>query len=108
MVSKCVIEVSLIWLNGNIYMRKHLISTSDVQTRNVGQLRYVALRENAHILQQRRRRNANIGATSAVDRDDADQCRRWANVAMLAGKPLRGPIITQFIEAYMLLQASIS
>ena len=23
--------------------------------------------------------------TSAADRDDADQCRRWANVAMLAG-----------------------
>ena len=25
------------------------------------------------------------GATSAADGDDADQCRRWANVAMLAG-----------------------
>ena len=45
----------------------------------------VALRQNADIPQQRRRRNTNVGATSAADRDDANQCRRWANVAMLAG-----------------------
>ena len=45
----------------------------------------VPLWQNADILQQRRRRNTNVGATSAADRDDADQCRRWANVAMLAG-----------------------
>ena len=33
------------------------------------------------------RSNAGDGIpTSAADRDDADQCRRWANVAMLAGK----------------------
>ena len=39
MVSKYVIEVSIIWLNGNIYTGKHLISTTDAQTRNVGKLR---------------------------------------------------------------------
>ena len=36
----------------------------------------VALRQNADIPQQGRRLNTNVGATSAPDRDDADQCRR--------------------------------
>ena len=65
MVSKCVIEVSIIWLNGNIYTGKHLISTIDVQTRNVGKLRYVKRR----------------APTECPHRSNAaTECQRWRDV----------------------------
>ena len=73
----------------NIYTRKHLISATNVHTRNVGKLRYGnrrPLRQNADILWQHRRWNTNVSATLAADHDDADQCQRWANVAMLGGR----------------------
>ena len=87
MVSKYVIDVSIIWLNDNIYSRNTWFPATDVQTQNIDKLRYANRRaptECPHP-EQRRRQNNNVGATSAADREDADQCRRWANVPMLAG-----------------------
>ena len=40
MVPKYVIDVSIIWLNGNIYSRNTWFPTTDVQTQNIGKLRY--------------------------------------------------------------------
>ena len=51
MVPKYVIDVSIIWLNDNIYSRNIWFPTTYVQTQNIGKLRYanVALRQNANI-----------------------------------------------------------
>ena len=40
MVPKYVIDVSIIWLNDNIYLRNTWFPTTDVQTQNIGKLRY--------------------------------------------------------------------
>ena len=40
MVPKYVIDVLIIWLNDNIYSRNTWFSTTDVQTQNIGKLRY--------------------------------------------------------------------
>ena len=40
MVPKYVIDVSIIWLNGNICSRNTWFLTTDVQTQNIGKLRY--------------------------------------------------------------------
>ena len=54
-----------------------------------------ALWQNAFIPLQRRQWNTNLSATSAADHDDADQCRSWANVTMLAGR-LPGQVKGEF------------
>ena len=41
MVPKYVIDVSIIWLNDNIYSRNTWFPTTDVQTQNIGKPRYV-------------------------------------------------------------------
>ena len=40
MVPKYVIDVLIIWLNDNIYSRNTWFPTTDVQTQNIGKLRY--------------------------------------------------------------------
>ena len=40
MVPKYVIDLSIIWLNDNIYSRNTWFPTTDVQTQNIGKLRY--------------------------------------------------------------------
>ena len=40
MVPKYVIDVSIIWLNDNIYSRNTWFPTTDVQTQNIGKPRY--------------------------------------------------------------------
>ena len=40
MVPKSVIDVSIIWLNDDIYSRNTWFPTTDVQTQNIGKLRY--------------------------------------------------------------------
>ena len=40
MEPKYVIDVSIIWLNDNIYSRNTWFPTTDVQTQNIGKLRY--------------------------------------------------------------------
>ena len=40
MVPKYVINVSIIWLSDNIYSRNTWFPTTDVQTQNIGKLRY--------------------------------------------------------------------
>ena len=86
-MSKYYTVAMIMWQNDKIYERKHVISTDSLH-------RQTTIRQQSHSdgmpiyhcpLEQRSRRNANVGATSAVDRDGADQCRRWANVTMLAG-----------------------
>ena len=80
------------WGIDNMVERQHLYGKTldfnhrcpDYVTSNV------ALRQNAHTAATQRR-NANVGATSAADRDDAYQCRRWANVTKLAGVPYTTP-----------------
>ena len=44
MISKYIIEALIIWLNDSIYTWKHVISTTEFQTRNVGKLRYANCR----------------------------------------------------------------
>ena len=39
-VPKYVIDVSIIWFNDNIYSRNTWFPTTDVQTQNIGKLRY--------------------------------------------------------------------
>ena len=112
MVPIYVIDVSIIWLNDNNLFQKTLDFQHPV-SRHKTLANYdmptVALRQNADIPQQRRRPNTNVGATLAADRDDADQCRRWANVAMLAGTwpswHLKSPATPLFAE--MLIKAYI-
>ena len=84
MVPKYVIDVSIIWLNDNIYSRNTWFPTTDVQTQNIGKLRYANRRaptECQHTVATQAteyQRWRDVGCRSR-------RCRHWPNVAMLAG-----------------------
>ena len=66
MVSKYVIDISIVWLNDNIYSRNTWFPTTDVQTQNIGKLWYA-----------NRRAPTECGHTVATQ---ATEYQRWRDV----------------------------